>query len=94
MKELVEAIAKALVDSPDDVVVTEKKLTELLLLNLRLPRKIWVRLLATGRIAKQSVQLLKRLHQKAIKKLLLILYNSFTSVEGVCISVPFDFEYK
>ena len=35
MKELVETIAKALVDSPDDVVVTEKETDKTIVLELK-----------------------------------------------------------
>ena len=41
MKELVETIAKALVDSPDEVVVTESETEREIVLQLQLPRKIW-----------------------------------------------------
>ena len=39
MKELVETIAKALVDSPDEVVVTESETESFY--SYMLPRKIW-----------------------------------------------------
>ena len=41
MKELVETIAKALVDSPDEVVVSELKTKEKYLLLYMLPVTIW-----------------------------------------------------
>ena len=47
MKELVEIIAKALVDNPDEVVVTETEKDKALVVNLRLLLRIWARLSAS-----------------------------------------------
>ena len=44
MKELVEVIAKALVDHPDEVVVTEKTTGTASLSSSRLLRQIWEKL--------------------------------------------------
>lgn len=44
MKELVEIIAKALVDNPDEVVVTETEKDKAIIDRLKwLPHPIWVR---------------------------------------------------
>ena len=41
MKELVEVIAKALVDNPDEVVVTEKTEGRNVMIELMLPLQTW-----------------------------------------------------
>jgi len=46
MKELVEVIAKSLVDYPDEVQVTETENDKAVVLELRLPSQIWAKSLA------------------------------------------------
>lgn len=41
MKHLLEVIAKALVDQPDKVTVTEKETADAVVLELMLPKMIW-----------------------------------------------------
>ena len=41
MKELVEVIAKSLVDHPDEVVVTEKETDNSIVVELNVAPKIW-----------------------------------------------------
>jgi hypothetical protein len=48
MKELVEVIAKSLVDFPEEVTVTEKTSNNSLIIELRLLPAIWVRYRETG----------------------------------------------
>lgn len=53
MKELVETIAKALVDSPSDVVVTEKEDNDILILQLHVAEDDMGKVIGKkGRIAK------------------------------------------
>ena len=59
MKELVETIAKALVDSPDEVVVTESETEREIVLQLHV---------AQEELQKQSVLLLRQQLQNAIRK--------------------------
>ena len=47
MKELVEVIAKSLVDNPDEVVVTEKDTGKALVLELKVALPIWERSLVS-----------------------------------------------
>ena len=68
MKELVEVIAKALVDNPDEVVVTEKKKAETLKLNFMLHLLIWVRLLENRVVLQKQCVLLLKLPLLEIKQ--------------------------
>ncbi len=58
MKELVEVLAQALVDHPEEVVVTETETENEILLDLRLLLMTWVRLLESRAVLpRQSVLL-------------------------------------
>ncbi len=70
MKELVEVLAQALVDHPEEVVVTETETENEILLNLRLLLMTWVRLLAKqGRIAKAIRTVVKAAAYNTDKKI-------------------------
>ena len=65
MKELVEVIAKALVDQPDEVSVTEKKEGRTIVLELHVADGDMGKVIGKqGRIAKQSVLLLRQQQQR------------------------------
>ena len=58
MKELVEVITKALVDNPDEVVVTEKQEEKATVVEVHVAESDMGKVIGKqGRIARQSVQL-------------------------------------
>lgn len=70
MKELVETIAKALVDSPDEVVVTEKETDKTIVLELKVATDDVGKIIGKQeRLLKQFVLLLRLHLQNATKKL-------------------------
>lgn len=71
MKELVEIIAKALVDSPDEVVVTEKVGEKSIVLELRVAPEDMGRVIGKqGRIAKAIRSVVKSAALKEDKKVI------------------------
>ena len=69
MKELVEIIAKALVDNPDEVVVTETEKDKALVVNLKVaPSDMGKVIGRQGRIVKQIRILMRAVAQKKGKK--------------------------
>ncbi len=68
MKELVEVIAKALVDQPDEVVVTEKETEKSIVLELRVAQPDMGKVIGKqGRIAKAIRSVVKAAAAKAIR---------------------------
>ena len=74
MKELVETIAKALVDSPDEVVVTEKETDKTIVLELKVATddvgKISEIIGKQGKIAKAIRSVVKAASSKCDKKVI------------------------
>ena len=69
MKELVETIAKALVDSPDEVVVTESETEREIVLQLHVAQEDMGKIIGKQEeLQKQSVLLLRQQLQNAIRK--------------------------
>lgn len=69
MKELVETIAKALVDSPDEVVVTEKESGKELVLQLHVAENDMGKVIGKqGRVAKAIRSVVKAAASKCDKK--------------------------
>ncbi len=69
MKELVEVIAKALVDDPDSVVVTEREEKKLIVLELRVADSDMGKVIGKqGRIAKAIRSVVKAAAAKEDKK--------------------------
>ena len=69
MKELVEVIAKSLVDNPDQVVVTETEKGDELLVELRVASSdMWKVIGRQGRIAKAIRSVVKAASSKSDKK--------------------------
>lgn len=69
MKELVEIIAKALVDSPDEVVVTEKETDKQLVLELKVaPTDMGKVIGKSGRIARSIRAVVSAAASKTDKK--------------------------
>lgn len=71
MKELVEVIAKALVDYPDQVVVTEKESAKGLILQLKVAQSDMGKVIGKqGRIAKAIRSVVKAAASKEDKKII------------------------
>ena len=71
MKELVEVIAKALVDSPDEVVVTEKDTGKAIVLELKVAASDMGKVIGKqGRIAKAIRSVIKAAASKVDKKII------------------------
>ncbi len=71
MKELVEVIAKALVDSPDEVVVTEKETGKSIVVELKVaPSDMGKVIGKQGRIAKALRSVVKAAASKEDKKII------------------------
>ena len=71
MKELVETIAKALVDSPDEVVVTEKETDKTIVLELKVaPDDVGKIIGKQGKIAKAIRSVVKAASSKCDKKVI------------------------
>ena len=69
MKELVEVIAKSLVDHPEEVVVTEKEDGENLILELKVASQDMGKVIGRqGRIAKAILSVVKAASTKTDKK--------------------------
>ena len=69
MKELVETIAKALVDSPDEVVVTESETEREIVLQLHVAQEDMGKVIGKqGRIAKAIRSVVKAVASKCDKK--------------------------
>ena len=69
MKELVEIIAKALVDNPDEVVVTEKEKDRAIIVDLKVASSDMGKVIGKqGRIAKAMRSVLKAVAAKEGKK--------------------------
>lgn len=69
MKELVETIAKALVDSPDEVVVTEKETDKTIVLELKVATDDVGKIIGKqGKIAKAIRSVVKAASSKCDKK--------------------------
>ena len=76
MKELVEVIARALVDNPDGVVVTERQEGKTTVLEVRVADGDMGKVIGKqGRIAKAIRSVVKQQLQKIIKEWLLILFS-------------------
>ena len=71
MKELVETIAKALVDSPDEVVVTESETEREIVLQLHVAQEDMGKVIGKqGRIAKAIRTVVKAASSKSSKKVI------------------------
>ena len=71
MKELVEVIAKALVDCPDEVVVTETENEKAIVLELRVAQSDMGKVIGRqGRIAKAIRTVVKAASSKSSKKVI------------------------
>ena len=71
MKELVETIAKALVDSPDEVVVTEKETDKTIVLELKVATDDVGKIIGKqGKIAKAIRSVFKAASSKCDKKVI------------------------
>ena len=71
MKELVEVIAKALVDSPDEVVVTQTENDKAIVLELRVAQSDMGKVIGKqGRIAKAIRAVVKAAASKVEKKVI------------------------
>ena len=71
MKELVETIAKALVDSPDEVVVTESETEREIVLQLHVAQEDMGKVIGKqGRIAKAIRSVVKAASSKCDKKVI------------------------
>ena len=71
MKELVEVIAKALVDNPDEVVVTESMKGEDTLIELKVARAVMGKVIGKqGRIAKAIRSVVKAAASKEDRKVI------------------------
>lgn len=71
MKELVETIAKALVDSPDEVVVTEKETDKTIVLELKVATDDVGKIIGKqGKIAKAIRSVVKAASSKCNKKVI------------------------
>ncbi len=71
MKELVEAIAKALVDSPDEVVVTERETDKAIIVELKVAESDMGKVIGKqGRIAKAIRSVVKAAASKSDKKVI------------------------
>ena len=71
MKELVETIAKALVDSPDEVVVTEKETDNTIVLELKVATDDVGKIIGKqGKIAKAIRSVVKAASSKCDKKVI------------------------
>lgn len=71
MKELVETIAKALVDSPDEVVVTESETEREIVLQLHVAQEDMGKVIGKqGRIAKAIRSVVKAAASKSDKKVI------------------------
>ena len=72
MKELVEVIAKSLVDHPDEVVITEKETEKEIILELKVASSDMGKVIGKqGRIAKAIRSVLKAASSKEEKKVVL-----------------------
>ena len=72
MKELVEVIAKSLVDHPDEVVITEKETEKEIILELKVASSDMGKVIGKqGRIAKAIRAVLKAASSKEEKKVVL-----------------------
>lgn len=71
MKELVETIAKALVDSPDEVVVTEKETDKTIVIELKVATDDVGKIIGKqGKIAKAIRSVVKAASSKCDKKVI------------------------
>ena len=71
MKELVEIIAKALVDNPDEVVVTETEKNKALIVELKVAPSDMVKVIGKqGRIAKSIREVVTAAASKTDKKVI------------------------
>ncbi|MCR4923650.1 MAG: KH domain-containing protein [Lachnospiraceae bacterium] len=71
MKELVEVIAKSLVDNPDEVVVTEKEEERAIVVELRVAQSDMGKVIGKqGRIAKAIRSVVKAASAKETKKVI------------------------
>ena len=76
MKELVEVIAKSLVDYPDEVVVTEKETDRAIVLELRVAQSDMGKVIGKqGRIAKAIRSVVKATVQSKAELLLVMAYG-------------------
>ena len=76
MKELVEIIAKALVDNPDEVVVTETEKAKALVVNLKVaPSDMGKVIGKSGRIAKSIRAVVSAAASKSDKKVIVEIDN-------------------
>ena len=79
MKELVEVIAKALVDDPDSVAVSERQDGRTTVIEVRVAESDMGKVIGKqGRIAKAIRSVVKAAAAKEDKKLLLISYSNLT----------------
>ena len=71
MRELVETIAKALVDSPDEVVVTERETERAIIIELKVAQDDMGKVIGKqGRIAKAIRSVVKASASKSEKKVI------------------------
>ena len=85
MKELVEVIAKALVDNPDEVVVTESEKEEEIVIELKVaPTDMGKVIGKQGRIAKAIRSVVKAASSKMDKKVIVeIIYDMDSREENL-----------
>ena len=76
MKQLVEVIAKALVDNPDEVVVTETEKDKALVVNLKVAPSYMGKVIGkSGRIAKSIRAVVSAAASKSDKKVIVEIDN-------------------
>ena len=90
MKELVEVIAKSLVDYPDEVVVTETENEKAIVLELRVAQSDMGKVIGKqGRIAKAIRAVVKAAASKEEKKVIVEIMHNPTPVERPYVLFPF-----
>ena len=76
MKELVEVIAKALVDNPDEVVVSETEKDKVIVINLKVAQSDMGKVIGkSGRIAKSIRTVVSAASAKSDKKVIVEIDN-------------------
>ena len=86
MKQLVEVIAKALVDNPDEVVVTETQKDKAIIVNLKVASSDIGKVIGkSGRIAKSIRAVVSAAASNTNKKVIVEIDNSCTVNEPLCL---------
>ena len=84
MKELVEVIAKSLVDSPEEVVVTETEENDAILLELKVaPADMGKVIGRQGRIAKAIRTVVKAASSKGEKKVVILKFRDVDNINDI-----------